>query len=731
MSNIKYIISSFYNNSNLEKLFKLNTTALSIVLIQLILGLSFCAAPDKQNSVDLQSTKMDTMAYKYTNSLINETSPYLLQHAHNPVNWHAWNQETLDKAQKENKILIISIGYSACHWCHVMEHESFEDEEVAKVMNDNFISIKIDREERPDIDQVYMNAVHLMNQRGGWPLNCFALPDGKPFFGGTYFPKEQWLQLLQKVADEYNQNPKKVIEFAEKLTQGIQGSELISLNKTKPEFKKKDLDMIVESWSKRFDNKEGGSNKAPKFPIPNNYQFLLRYAHFAGDMEVLDHVILTLNKMAFGGIYDHLGGGFARYSTDNSWKVPHFEKMLYDNAQLVSLYTEAYQKTKDPLYKEVVYETLEFIRREMTDKVGAFYSALDADSDGEEGKFYVWEKTELQELLGNDYDLFSDYYNINVIGLWEGKYILLRKKSRDEIAKNYMITVEELLERLGKAKNILMKVRDKRVRPGLDDKSLTSWNALMLKAYVDAYSIFKEEGFLKVALKNANFIETRQRRDDGGLFHSYKGGRTTINGYLEDYAFTCEAFIALYESTFDENWLRSAKELLDYSIVHFYDNASGMFFFTSTLDPALVARKMEVNDNVIPASNSSLAKSLFRLGHYYNDETYTNKAIQMLNNVKQYMITYPSGYSNWGMLFLDNVSEFFEVAIVGKDANKKRMELNDYYIPNKLYIGSNKESKLPLLQNKFIVGETMIYVCVNKACKMPVSEVAEAVKQLQ
>jgi len=701
-------------------------------LIQIILGLSYCKTPESQkNEMDKQNIEIDSAEYQFTNNLINETSPYLLQHAHNPVNWHAWNQETLDKAQKENKILIISIGYSACHWCHVMEHESFEDEEVAKLMNENFISIKIDREERPDIDQIYMNAIQLMQQRGGWPLNCFALPDGKPFFGGTYFPKQQWLQVLKKVAEEYKNNPKKVTDFAEKLTEGIKGSELIALNNDKPDFQKKDINDLVSVWSKRFDDKEGGANKAPKFPIPNNYQFLLRYSHFSNDKKVLDHVLLTLNKMAFGGIYDQLGGGFARYSTDNLWKVPHFEKMLYDNAQLVSLYVEAYQKTKDPLYKEVVYETLEFVNREMTDKVGAFYSALDADSEGEEGKFYVWTKKELQDLLGDEFDLFSDYYNVNATGLWEGKYILLRKKSREEIAKKYKITIGELLERLKKSKSILMNARDKRVRPGLDDKSLTSWNALMLKAYVDAYMVFDDKNFLKAALKNADFIESMQSRKDGGLNHSYKDGRSTINGYLEDYAFTCEAYISLYECTFDEKWLKRAKDLVDYSIANFFNNFNGMFFFTSIKDPALVARKMEINDNVIPASNSSLAKSLFRLGHYYDDKTYTEKAVQMLNNVKQYMSSYPSGYSNWGILFLDNIFEFYEVAIVGKDANKIRMELNKYYIPNKLYIGSNKESKLPLLQNKFVAGETMIYVCVNKSCQLPVSEVGEAVKQLQ
>jgi len=692
-----------------------------------------------QTDKSMETKTIDSSEHKHTNHLINETSPYLLQHAHNPVNWYAWGDEALEKAARENKLMLISIGYSACHWCHVMEHESFEDEEVAKIMNDNFICIKVDREERPDIDQIYMNAVHLMNQRGGWPLNCFTLPDGKPFFGGTYFPNAQWKQVLTKVAQEYKNNPDNVREYAEKLTQGIKQSELIQLNTEKPLFAVSDLKAIVEKWSKSFDNKEGGPNRAPKFPLPNNYQFLLQYSNLTKDNDILEHIKLTLDKMAYGGIYDQVGGGFARYSTDALWKVPHFEKMLYDNAQLVALYAEAYQATKKPLYKQVVYETLEYIEREMTAPVGAFYSALDADSEGEEGKYYVWKKDELKEVLGDQFEVFADYYNVNSTGLWEhGNYILLRKKSNEEIAKKYDMTVNELLKEIGTAKKKLLTIREKRIRPGLDDKSLTSWNALMLDGLVRAYTVFNEPKFLKAALKNANFILTTVKRDDGGLFHSYKKGRTTINGYLEDYAFTIEAFIALYGATFDEKWLNTAKELMEYTIEHFYDlptgqagKTSGMFFFTSDLDKALIARKMEVNDNVIPASNSSIAKSLFMLGHYFDDENYNKISTQMLNNVKNYMSSYGSGYSNWGLLMLNKVSTFYEVAIVGKDADQKRAELNQYYIPNKMLIGSNKESSLPLLKNKYVNGETIIYVCINKTCKLPVSEVREAVKQMQ
>jgi len=690
----------------------LNTAVVSIILVQLVLAMSFCKLPAPLDEVDRESQiAMDTTTHKYTNNLINETSPYLLQHAHNPVNWYAWGPEALEKAKRENKLLIISIGYSACHWCHVMEHECFEDE-------------------GPDIDQIYMNAIHQMGQRGGWPLNMFALPDGKPFTGGTYFPKAQWLELLGKTSNAFSQDPGQVSEYAAELTRRIKGSELVQVNSQPAEFTVEMLEGYVETWSENFDNTEGGSDRAPKFPIPNNYQFLLRYGHLNKDEQVLAHVKLTLDKIAFGGIYDQLGGGFARYSTDAVWKVPHFEKMLYDNAQLVSLYSEAYQLTKSPLYRKAVYETLAFVKRELTDETGAFYSALDADSEGEEGKFYVWGKEELKSALREDYEVFKDYYNVNSTGAWEGNYILLRKKSDQAIAAKHNISIQELDNVIARSKETLMQIRDTRIRPGLDDKSLTSWNALMLNAYVDAYDVFGEAAFLEEALKNAEFLVSTQLREDGGLNHSYKNGRSTINGYLEDYAFVVEGFIALYQSTFDEKWLTHSRGLLDYSITHFFDTSSGMFYFTSDIDPPLVDRKMELNDNVIPASNSSIAKSLSLLGHYYYDEAYTKKAIQMLNNVKMHMSSYPSGYSNWGMLMLNETFEFFEVAIAGKDAGKLRAEMNVEYHPNILYVGARKNSELPLLQNKFVDRETMIYVCVNKACQLPVLAASQALEQL-
>lgn len=669
----------------------------------------------------------------HTNALINETSPYLLQHAHNPVNWMPWGDEALQKAKDENKLMIISIGYSACHWCHVMEHESFEDSTVAKVMNDNFICIKVDREERPDVDQVYMNAVQLMTGQGGWPLNCIALPDGRPAWGGTYFPKKKWISSLEQIAQIYNDTPEKMEEYATKLTEGVQKMDMVVAATNTPNFSLDTLDLAVDKWAAYFDNEDGGPKKAPKFPLPNNYQFLMRYAHLTENRSIEEHVQLTLKKMAYGGIYDQIGGGFARYSVDGFWKVPHFEKMLYDNAQLVSLYSEAYTAYKNPLHKDVVYQTLDFIEREMTTEEGAFYSALDADSEGEEGKFYVWTEEELKAIIpADEYGLFANYYNINKLGYWgHDNYILLRNEEDETIAKQHNLSIEELQEKIKTWQEVLLQERSKRVRPGLDDKSLTSWNAMMLKGYADAYQAFNEEDFLQAAIKNADFILSKQLRKDGGLNHSYKNGKSTINGYLEDYAFTIDALIALYQATFDEKWLTNAQALTDYTINHFYDEEVGMFYFTSNEGSQLIARNMEVTDNVTPASNSQMARNLFFLSHYFDDANYESIATKMLNNVANRITDYASGYSNWGMLWLNHSMPFYELVINGGDAHDKRIDLNSSYTPNILLAGSTTKSSLPLLQERYKENDTYIYVCVNKACKLPVKEVDEALQQME
>jgi uncharacterized protein YyaL (SSP411 family) len=673
------------------------------------------------------------MTHQYTNELINETSPYLLQHAHNPVNWKAWNDNTLNEAKTSNKLILISVGYASCHWCHVMEHESFEDSLVAQIMNKNFINIKVDREERPDVDQVYMNAVQLMTGSGGWPLNVVALPDGRPVWGGTYFKKEQWMSVLEQISEVYQENPQKLVEYADKLEAGIKSLDVVSLNTNDIEFKQEFVSNAVNMWSQSFDRIKGGTNRAPKFMMPNNLHFLLREAYQNNNTDLQGYVNLTLTKIAFGGVFDHVGGGFSRYSVDDKWHVPHFEKMLYDNAQLVSLYSDAYLITKNPLYKDVVIETLEFVKRELTDTNGTFYSSLDADSttpsgELEEGAFYVWQEEELKKLLGDDFQHFANYYNINDYGLWEqNNYVLIRKDSDEVFSKKYEISVDEITKKKATWKKLLLKERAKRSRPRLDDKVLTSWNALMLKGYVDAYRVFDDIQFLNTAIKNAEFILNTQIKEDGGLYHNFKDGKSTINGYLEDYATVIDAYLSLYENTLDEKWLTASRNLANYAFDHFFNDASKMFYFTSDEDTKLVARSTEYRDNVIASSNSIMAKNLLRLSHYFDNEAYAETAKTMLHNVVPEIAEYPSTFSNWLDLMLNYTNNYYEVAIVGTDVTKKIKALNSYYLPNKLIIGSDSENNLPLLQNRYVEGKTLIYVCVNKACKLPVEEVEKAV----
>ena len=445
--------------------------------------------------------------HKYTNNLIHESSPYLLQHAHNPVNWYAWGDEALKKARDENKMLVISIGYAACHWCHAMEHESFEDTTVARIMNEHFVSIKVDREERPDIDQLYMNAAYIMTGSGGWPLNVLALPDGKPFYAGTYFTRDNWIKVLEYFIDMQNNDPSGLVTQAESITRGIRSLDNIVVNQGAVQLGKEELDEVFNKLKPYLDFDKGGINRAPKFPIPSTWEYLLHYYSLSNDDDALKAVLSTLDNMAAGGIYDHIGGGFSRYSTDENWHVPHFEKMLYDNAQLISLYTHAWQLTKNPLYRQIVFETIDFIENKMTSPDGAFYSSLDADSDGGEGKFYVWTKKEVEAALGKEAPLFIDYYNITEKGNWgNGQNILFRRISDNDILRKYNVDAGELRTRIDTSREILMKIRNERIRPGLDDKILTSWNALMLKGYVDAYRAFGEERFLRAALANADFL---------------------------------------------------------------------------------------------------------------------------------------------------------------------------------------------------------------------------------
>jgi len=664
------------------------------------------------------------------NHLANSTSPYLLQHANNPVNWYPWGAEALKKAKDENKLILVSIGYSACHWCHVMEHESFEDEKVAAVMNEYFVCIKVDREERPDIDQIYMSAVQLMSGRGGWPLNCICLPDQRPIYGGTYFRKNDWTSLLFNLADFYKQKPAEADEYALKLTEGIRQYESIGFVNEQPEYDKDDLQLIVDNWKKYFDKEEGGMGSSPKFPMPNNWQFLMRYAYLMNDSEVAQIVSLTLKKMAFGGIYDHIGGGFARYSVDGRWHVPHFEKMLYDNAQLVSLYSEAYTWKSSQLYKQVVDEIITFTLRELSSPEGAFYSALDADSEGVEGKFYTFTKAEIEEILGNDAELFGIYYNVTEEGNWEEEQtnVLFRKDKDLNLANKLGVVLEDMVANVEASRKKIFEARAIRIRPGLDNKILASWNGLMLKGLCDAYRAFNKAEYLEIALNNAEFIMLNMVNADGRLSRVYKGKNNDSIAFLDDYANVIDGLIALYEVTFNESWLNNAQMLADYAIIHYYEEGTGMFYFTGDEDEQLIARKSEIMDGVIPASNSVMAHNLKKLGLLFDEREYTDISAQLLRNILPHLAKYGSAYSNWSSLLLNEVFGVYEVAITGENVEAFRIEIENNYIPNKIILGGKKGS-LPLLRDKFN-DTTQVYICKDKTCSLPVDNITDALKQI-
>lgn len=670
------------------------------------------------------------------NELSRETSPYLLQHANNPVHWKAWNAQTLELAKSQDKLIILSSGYSACHWCHVMEHESFEDNEVAEAMNRNFISIKVDREERPDIDAVYMKAVQIMTGQGGWPMNVVCFPDGRPVWGGTYFRKNQWIDSLDQLAEMYRREPGKMLEYAERLQQGIETISLIEARNPEAELSQDIIEPLISKWKKSFDTEFGGYARAPKFMLPSNWEFLMRYGHQHNDKELLDQVNLTLGKMATGGLFDTVGGGFSRYSVDMKWHVPHFEKMLYDNGQLVSLYADAFKLTQNPLYKETIEKTLAFVNRELSNGESGFYSALDADSLDEkghleEGAFYVWTKPELQEILGDDFNLFSEVFSIDDFGHWEnGKYVLIQKDSLEVIANRKNLSVSELQSRKILWENKLFAIRENRPKPRLDDKCLTSWNAIMNKGFSDAAKALSNEEYLKTAIKNAEFIVAKLWSPDGHLFRNYKNGNATINGYLEDYAHTIDCFISLYTATLGEKWLQYAKQLCDYCFDHFYDETAGFFRFTSDLDDRLIAPHFEVEDNVISASNSVMAENLFALGIYYGNSHYEEIAWKMTAHIVP-TIDYPSAFSNWLNVFLNFSNQNRELAICAGDALQQIGKLNRLYLPNLVVAGCDKASKLPFLENRFADDQTLFYVCENKTCGLPDKEFDRVITQLK
>ncbi|WP_181305911.1 thioredoxin domain-containing protein [Rufibacter sp. XAAS-G3-1] len=671
-----------------------------------------------------------------SNRLAQESSPYLLQHAYNPVDWYPWGTEALQKAKDEQKPILVSIGYAACHWCHVMEHQSFEKEEIAQVMNQHFVCIKVDREERPDVDQVYMDALQAMGVQGGWPLNVFLNSDAKPFYGGTYFPPQHWKQLLQNIAEAYTKSRRELDTSAEQFVQHLQQSELAKygLRQGNPDFNSEAFEQMFTNLKRRFDFKRGGTSQAPKFPMPSIWRFLLRYYHYSQDPAALEQVNLTLEEMAFGGIYDQIGGGFARYSTDEEWLVPHFEKMLYDNGQLLSLYAEAYQVTRNELYRQVGMETIGFVERELTSPEGGFYSSLDADSEGEEGKFYVFTQAELNEILGAEVEVASKYYHTSEEGNWENGINILHRRQTDEaFAADQGLSLEELQEHVQNWKDTLLQARAQRPRPGLDDKILTSWNALLLLGLTDAYRAFGEAKILELACTNAHFLLNNLKKGDR-LFHNYKEGKATIDGFLEDYALLIQALLGMYQVTFDEIWLKEARNLTDYTLTHFFDETEELFFFTSNAGEQLIARKKEIFDNVVPASNSVMAMNLHVLGLFLEKERYSSLSDRMLSKVRDLVVQEPSHLANWASLYFLKLKPTAEIAIVGPEAHSFRSLLQQHFLPNALLAGTKEEdsSTLPLLEDRTAQGgQTTIYVCYNRACQLPVQSVADALEQVR
>ena len=663
------------------------------------------------------------------NQLAQETSPYLLQHAHNPVDWYPWGEAALEKARTENKPILVSIGYSACHWCHVMERECFEDAGVAAVMNEHLVCIKVDREERPDVDAIYMDAVHLMGVRGGWPLNVFLMPDAKPFYGVTYLPPQNWVKLVRSIHNAFENHHEELVGSATGFADSLQTSEVekYGLMPGQGTFTEETMDAMFEGLKRQFDTMDGGTNRAPKFPMPSIYKFLLRYFDATQNPEALAQVELTLNRMALGGIYDHVGGGWARYSVDADWFIPHFEKMLYDNAQLISLYSEAFSLTKNPLYADRIRHTLDWLTAEMQSPEGGFFSALDADSEGVEGKYYVWTTEELQEILGDDFTWFSNLYDLSDAGNWEHGLNHLHLTRDVTVAAHLKGIFTDTFEKEYQAAlQKLASKRSERVRPGLDDKILASWNGLLLKGLTDAYRVLGDETIRETAVRLGQFLKEKMI-ENGKMWHSYKAGRRTINGFLEDYAAVSDGLLGLYQITFDETWLRLPETLLDHTIENFFDPTDGFFFFTDAQAEALIARKKEIFDNVIPSSNSLLAHALYQAGLLLDRPDYIERVDKMLSAMGRVLETDIQVATNWAALYSQRVNPTAEVVLAGTDCDALRKDFDRYFVPNKVVAGAIGASDLPLLEGRTPPhNQTLIYICFNKTCQLPVKTVEEA-----
>lgn len=669
------------------------------------------------------------MNKKSSNQLIHETSPYLLQHAHNPVAWHPWSKQTIAKAKAENKLLLISIGYSTCHWCHVMERESFEDIQVAELMNRHFICVKVDREERPDVDQVFMDAVQIMTGRGGWPLNCFALPDGRPVYGGTYFPKSQWIDILQQLADLYQQDPDKVASHAQELMRGLVTSDQITPNREN-HIQSSLIDLITTQLHQEIDPEKGGTRGAPKFPLPSVLFSELHSGYSLSDDHLRKHVDLTLTKMARGGIYDQIGGGFARYSVDDSWKVPHFEKMLYDNAQLINLYSTAHKHHPNKEFQKTVEDTFTFLSRELKETSGGLYSALDADSEGEEGRFYVWNASEFKTQLGEYGALISRYFGVGKEGFWEhGKNILVRTKSNAAFAQEENLSETELEALLKMAGARLLQHRNKRIRPSLDDKIITSWNALAVDGLLAAYEAFADKKYLEQALQTATLIKDKLIQKDHRILHLLPKGNKRIGGFLDDYAFTAQAFLRLYSNTQNPIWINLTKGLIEYAMEHFYDPKSNLFYYST--ESELLHRKKDIFDNVIPSANSAMMHVLFDLSRILERPDYEEISRKALLRVSMKIKESAVAFSGWAQLAMKLYFPYYTFVITGSHSRNLIMDLQKLYLPNVLILGAETPSEFPVFKDRFSSTETRIFVCDDNTCYEPVNHIEEALKILK
>jgi len=676
------------------------------------------------------------------NKLINEQSPYLLQHAYNPVDWYPWSEEAFEKARLENKPIFLSIGYSTCHWCHVMEEESFEDEQVAKLMNEAFVSIKVDREERPDIDGIYMTVCQMLTGSGGWPLTIVMTPDKKPFFAGTYFPKLSrygragMIELVPQLSELWKSKNDDVLKSAEEISNTMINSTKFSRDK---KLSSEILNQAFNELSRRFDPEKGGFGKSPKFPTPHNLSFLLRYWKKNKIEHALFMVEKTLQDMRLGGIYDHVGFGFHRYSTDQNWLVPHFEKMLYDQAQLAMAYTEAYQVTKNVLYQQTAKEILEYVTRDMRSPKGGFYSAEDADSEGEEGKFYLWTIDQVKEILGEDSRLFIDYFNLEEDGNWidpmhggkVGTNILYIKKTKNEICKLYQLSVNELDIKLSLAQKQLLENREKRIRPLRDDKILTDWNSLMISAFCKAAQVFTEKKYIEVADSVVKFILEKLTAKDGRLLHRYRNGKSSIAGNLDDYAFFIAALLDLYETTFEVDYLSRALKLHEDLVKYFWDENDGAFFFTASDSEKLLVRQKEIYDGAIPSGNSIALMNLVRLHRFTGRAEFENKAAQVIKTFSQTIKTSPSAHTQFlsGLDFYHGPSK--EIILVGDDEAEIKCYLKilqENFIPNKVILCKTNGNAVSLLKVaafteifSAIDGSAAVYICENFSCKMPIT----------